>query len=80
MSEDRPINPLIAARHERSLMQKQLADLTGINRRTLRRYETGVFLPRPVHLRVLAEALGMDGEQLHAALLGWRALDEGRNE
>jgi transcriptional regulator with XRE-family HTH domain len=55
-------------RLHRFLTQKQLAERLGVPYQMVQRWESGRVMPRPNHLKNLAEALEVSGEQLLAAL------------
>jgi len=51
-------------RHERGMTQAQLAVVVGVDRRTIRRWESGQSKPRNSHLIRLALALDVEPEAL----------------
>lgn len=53
-----------ARREERGLGQEELAAQLGVRQQTISRWEKGLALPRPARLLQLADALGLDVEQL----------------
>lgn len=65
---------LAHARAARNLTQRELADVVGITWSQISRYEAGKAKPRLAVLMKLAEALGVDADQL----TGNRAEEEGR--
>lgn len=65
---------LAHARAARNLTQRELADVVGITWSQISRYEAGKAKPRLAVLMKLAEALGVDADQL----TGNQAEEEGR--
>ena len=51
-------------RNEKGLTQEQLAEMTGINIRTIQRIESGEVTPRTYTLNIILEILGKDTEDL----------------
>ena len=62
------MDDLKALRQQRHLTQKRLAAWIGVDPATLRSWEYGTMQPRPEHILRLAEALGLDAQQLPAML------------
>lgn len=62
--------------YERSLMQKDLCELTGISRASICRYTNGKQIPRPRQIKSIAEALGIAPEDLMRKE-DWRRNDAG---
>jgi transcriptional regulator with XRE-family HTH domain len=58
---------LVAARNARGLSQQELADLTGIGRVSIARWEAGMHEPSLTAALTLAGALGLPVERLFAA-------------
>ena len=52
-------------REELGLDQLELGRRVGVGQQTVSRWETGASLPKADRLPVLAEVLGLDGEQVH---------------
>jgi transcriptional regulator with XRE-family HTH domain len=52
-------------REELGLDQLQLGQRVGVGQQTVSRWETGVAVPKPNRLPVLAEVLGLDPEYVH---------------
>lgn len=61
-------NTLSQTRREAGLTQSQLAEMVGIGRISIARYEAGTRTPPPKVAERIAEALGMDVETM------WRVL------
>ena len=59
---------LRAVRERKALTQQQLAERAGITRGTVTRIEKGLDEPYPTTVRKLADALGVDPEQLMESL------------
>ncbi|MCW2666630.1 MAG: hypothetical protein JWN57_1592 [Frankiales bacterium] len=53
-----------ARREQRGVDQAQLAGTLGVSQQTVSRWERGLARPRPVRVRELAEALGLDAAEL----------------
>ena len=51
---------LIAVRLAWNMTQADLADLIGVHKNTMTKYETGVYQPKLSHLIAWANALGYD--------------------
>ncbi len=67
-------------RTRKPLTQEELAHKAGITRTALARIESGAAEPRPSTVRRLAEALGVEPEQLmEPEPVAGNAADEGRN-
>jgi transcriptional regulator with XRE-family HTH domain len=62
------VDDLRAFRQRKRLTQKRLAAWVGVSAETLRTWEYGTTQPRPHHIRQLADALGLDAEQLPTML------------
>ena len=62
------MDDLTVFRHQKHLTQRALATRVGVSIQTLRLWEGGTSQPRALHIPKLAEALGVDGEQLPAML------------
>ena len=62
------MDDLRALRQQKRLTQKRLAAWVGVDPATLRSWEYGTVQPRPEHILRLAEALGLDAQQLPAML------------
>ena len=62
------MDDLQAFRHQKHLTQRALAAQVGISIQTLRLWEGGTSQPRAQHIPKLAEALGIDAEQLPGML------------
>ena len=60
-------------RKRKFLTQQELADRLGVTKATISRMESGVNEPRPSTVRKLAEALGVEPEEL----VDWGAGTEG---
>ena len=75
---DKEVRERIAnIRKERELSYQDLADLTGINKSTLQRYETGKIKDMPLSkLEAIAKALSVDPSYL----LGWDELEAEDNQ
>lgn len=52
-------------REELGLDQLELGRLVGVGQQTISRWETGLAVPKPNRLPVLAEVLGLDPEYVH---------------
>lgn len=65
----KPLNELLKRERERArLTVRQLAEAAALVPSTVSRLETGfIATPRPDHLQKLAQALGIDVEELYAA-------------
>jgi transcriptional regulator with XRE-family HTH domain len=55
---------IISARQQKGLTQEELADLSGLSVRTIQRIENGESVPRIYTRRVIADALGIQYEDL----------------
>lgn len=55
---------IISARQQKGFTQEELADLSGLSVRTIQRIENGESVPRSYTLRMIANALGKDYEDL----------------
>ena len=62
------MDDLKALRRRKHLSQKALGDLVGVNDNTIRQWESGTLQPRRGHIPKLAEALGLDAQQLPTML------------
>lgn len=58
------MDDLKALRRRKFLTQKELAGLVGVSYQTVQTWEAGSAQPRLRHIPKLAEALGIDPEQL----------------
>ena len=67
-------------RHEAILTQEELAQQVGVNKLTIYSWERGETLPRPSHIRKLAEVLGRTPQEIRQAVLvaqeGYRAKEQ----
>ena len=62
------MDDLKALRQQKRLTQKRLAAWVGVSPHTMRSWEYGTAQPQPEHILRLADALGIDAEQLPAIL------------
>ena len=62
------MDDLKAFRRRAHLTQKELGARVGVSPHTIRSWEYGTSQPRREHITKLAEALGLDAEQLPAML------------
>jgi transcriptional regulator with XRE-family HTH domain len=58
------VNDLKTLRRRKFLTQKELADRVGVAYQTIQTWEAGTAQPRLRHIPKLAEALGVEAEQL----------------
>jgi transcriptional regulator with XRE-family HTH domain len=71
------MHPVTSWRRSKGWTQRQLAEVVGVSLNTVQAWERGA-LPRPNHVRTLAEALGVDAFVLDRALAEWRVGEEGK--
>lgn len=57
-------SPIAAARIDKGMTQKQLADALGVGQSIIARWETGGRVPKMQTLQRIAEALGVDWIEL----------------
>lgn len=55
---------IISARQQKGLTQEELADISGLSVRTIQRIENGESIPRSYTIRMIANALGQQYEDL----------------
>ena len=53
-------NTIKAAREERGILQKELADAIGVSDAEISRWESGIRLPTTEHIRSLCQHLSID--------------------
>lgn len=62
------LHPLTRIRARVAMTQAELAQKSGVSRKTLSNIETGVYFPDPVTVGKLARALGLEFDELYEAL------------
>jgi transcriptional regulator with XRE-family HTH domain len=78
MSKDTPLaTSLRVLRETRSVSQKELAEMSGVERNTISKYENGWIQPSREKLQTLLEALGYSYAELDAAEVFVRRLTGG---
>lgn len=61
-----PHTSILALRRSRGLTQEELAEKAGVTVRTIQRIESGETVPRAYTLKRIAEAVGVQWEELHS--------------